>query len=449
MILNSFSDMLRWAQRIKGYLHKSMSGFLVMHSHSVPDYVFSLHCFPLSSSILSSVLLHLYGLPSRWCILVTCLGFFFTVNTFLINPLPIFSPLGGHNKVGLLLMNSRPRRGTPPLAVFYPTNATPSSSGIPYVPFLDKRFLQGMATYAKLPYFLVKDIIFVRLYAILGATPAPVLSSRQPAPPIVVFSHGLAGFHTFYSCLAMDLAARGAVVVCIGHSDGSASFMREESGHGEEIPFKVLKMDASDREPQLAQRIAETRQVLKYVAEADFWTALGYPKEDVMPFIARPFGVHLAGHSFGGATVLATALQESQEESGTNVKTVFTFDPWMLPLQNAYFYNPIVEEGKKYTIPTHSLHSEQWARDTSSWEFFRRVSVAVTSHPCHAMLSESEKSAFFVTEKKGGTNHQSFTDLCLLSPVFHGCRSSMEPPRVRIMEFSNALLRFAKEHTTR
>lgn len=57
---------------------------------------------------------------------------------------------------------------------------------------------------------------------------APLLPSEDGAQgrPVIVFSHGLAGFRSMYSVPCAELASQGYVVLAVEHCDGSSSAAR-------------------------------------------------------------------------------------------------------------------------------------------------------------------------------------------------------------------------------
>ncbi|SCU64323.1 phospholipase A1, putative [Trypanosoma equiperdum] len=436
--LKYFVRVVRW----------STEAFLIWPTRPLFDYATSLHCVPISGTFITSVLLCFYGFPLLWSTAMVAIGFLISGVLFLVSPLPLLKPIGGRYSVGLVHMNGCRSQSIPPVAVFYPTNMVPEKKGLPYVPFGDDRFLRGVAAYANVPFFFIRDFSFVRISASRNAVPAALLNQYERVPPIVVFSHGLAGYHLFYSCFALDLAARGAIVICLGHCDNSASFMRDSSGKESEVPLKDYGWEVPAREAQVAQRVSEVRGTLQRLTEKDFWTTLGYINSDIDKFLSKPLQVHLAGHSFGGATVLAAALEENQNPvKGVSVKSVYTFDPWMLPIQNEHFCNPLSDGRKSYTVPTVTVHSDDWVKDSESWEFFKRMKALVLEQSAYASLNEVEKQALFGIVVTKNTNHLSLVDVSVLSPVMHGNIWATVSPRVQIMEWCNALLRFAKQNT--
>ncbi|ORC92164.1 phospholipase A2-like protein [Trypanosoma theileri] len=423
-------------------------GFFSGPPNSFLDYLVSFHSIPITASLILALLLCIRGGLLFWSILMIILGILVTAVFFTILPLPIIGPIGGHYHVGLVHLDGNRSQSLPPLAIFYPTNTPPQKRGAPYVPFNDPIYLSGMASYGKVPLYVMKDLLFVRLKVSPDAPPIPLNDLKTP-PPIIVFSHGLSGHYQFYGCLCADLAARGAIVISIGHCDGSASFTRIVQGdksEGNDVPFKHLGWEVPVREAQLTQRVRELRHTLNRIKEMDFWKEIGYEELDIQKYLKEPLQLHLSGHSFGGATALAAALQEEQVPGKKSVKSVIVFDPWHLPLQNEHFFQPIAEGKMRYTTPTYMVFSENWSKDKEIWDFFQRVTSAVLGQTFFASFTEELKHSFFFTEKTPDTNHYFVSDLCVLSPVMHGKLNAVVPSRARIVECSNTLIRVAKQY---
>ncbi|RNF15393.1 phospholipase A1 [Trypanosoma conorhini] len=427
----------------------AMEGFLACAPTSYWDYIISPHVVSLVALLPLSALLHICGGAALWALFLLPLGCLLTAIMFILLPLPIIKPVGGRYHVGVAHIRSRQSQAMPPLAVFYPTNEAPRRKGISYLPFNDARFMSGIASNSKIPLYFLRDFIFVRLQSTENARPIPLITSTQLPLPVIVFSHGLYGYHRLYSCLLADLAARGAVVVSVGHCDGSASFMSDGDAGGPEFPLKQLDWESPACEEALAQRVLEVRRTVRRLSEEEFWKGLGFAAADVDTYLRQPPRVHLSGHSFGGATALVAALQEEQESAprASAVQSVIVFDPWHFPLQRDMFFRPIECGRKSYTTPTLMIQSEEWVHYTPSWDFFQQLAKLLLSQPSIVSLSEREQRSRFVTEKTGSTNHYSVSDVVLLSPIIHGCTKAVVPPQVQILEWSNTLLRFAKQHT--
>ncbi|EKF31674.1 phospholipase A1, putative [Trypanosoma cruzi marinkellei] len=377
-ILTTIQEQNSKIKKTKEQKKKVMSataGFFSGAPNSFWDYVISPHLVLLFAFFPLSMVLRIFGLGAVVALPIIPLGIIFTVVMFILLPIPILEPVGGHYHVGIVHVHSRHSQTMPPLAVFYPTNETPQRKGVQYIPFNDARFISGISSRAGVPPYFLRDFLFVRLRATEGAKPIPLINNSGSSLPVIIFSHGLYGYHRLYSALMADLASRGAVVVSIGHCDGSASFMRDSENGGKEFFLRQVDWDSPVCEESLAQRVMETRRTLKRLSEKEFWEELGFADSDAEQYLRQSPRVHLSGHSFGGATALVAAMQEEQEykPNESPVQSVFVFDPWHTPLKNELFLKPLEEGRNRYTTPTLMIHSDAWVQDASSWNFFNTL----------------------------------------------------------------------------
>lgn len=427
-----------------------LEGFFAGPPTSYWDYVLSPHILPLAASFVFAIVLFLCGAGCLWPFVVLCAGGAACVVMFVLLPLPILGPVGGKYHVGIRYIHSRGPEMMPPLVVFYPTRVMPQKEGVSYIPFGDICFLNGIATRAKMPLYFLRDFLFVRLRASPNATPVPLFNDSGAPLPVVVFSHGLYGYHQLYGCLLSDLAARGVVAVAIGHMDGSAAFMRDAESGGKEVRLKDADWESPLADEALAHRVLEMRQTLRRLKERSFWVDVGFAEFDVQRYLRQSPRVQLSGHSFGGATALTAAMQEEQESGACKsaAQSVVVFDPWHIPLRGEHFFRPIANARMSYTTPTLMIHSDSWVHNESSWNFFRELTNIILNQSSLSSLVEQEKRSLFVTMKTRDTNHYSVSDIVLLSPVLHGNMHAMVPPRAQIVEWSNMVLHFLNRHKT-
>lgn len=263
-------------------------------------------------------------------------------------------------------------------------------------------FLQwNPAIFGKIFNWLGGDVYVPALWQAL------LLKSNTPYP-VLVFSHGLGGNRTSNTSFCVELASRGFVVAAIEHRDGSASMtlclknnnhstiracsdynnetndghINKKSEHGHQNQhqnhhhcshhklseghhcnyFKeewkwfehVDKWDDFDyRNGQMYKRAEECRHVLDLLTEmnagATLHNTLG------IAFDTKQFKnqldlkkVCVAGHSFGGATCLATCSTDSRFQVGV------VLDGWMHPVDDKIF------SSLKQPILMINMESFQW-----------------------------------------------------------------------------------------
>ncbi|XP_013380544.1 platelet-activating factor acetylhydrolase 2, cytoplasmic [Lingula anatina] len=266
-------------------------------------------------------------------------------------------------------------------------------------------------------YFRRKNTkVFGRLFNWIGGDiyvpalwQAPVLNNGQKFP-VIVFSHGLGGNRTTYTTLCSDLASQGFVVAAIEHRDGSASMtfvlklIEEHLHHNHKNHHHRLHRDHSFteewvkyerqekeddfhiRNKQLYHRIQECSQVVDLLESVErgeeTHSVLGI-HWDITQLQGKLDLSRLAvmGHSFGGATCIASAAKDKR------FRLSVALDTWMLPLEENIY--------KDVTQPVLLVNTEifQWKENVKSMFYLQSINPSDT---------------IIITVK--GTCHQSQTD---------------------------------------
>lgn len=388
-------------------------------------------------------------------------------------PTPILQPVGGSYYVGVRHIPGDSFKCLPPMAAFYPTHIPPNPQDpegwLPHDG--DTRYLHGLANYGELPSILFRHWSYVGMRCTRNAAAIPLWNpTTQTMRPWIVFSHGLAGHCRLYSSLAMDMAARGAIVIVMEHQDGSSCFTRDVHNAADETctPLKPCPAPAGSpqerqfREEQLQHRVKETEAVLRMIAAGDMFHALCLTQEDITDVGHRcPGGVPqvaLVGHSFGGATVLSTAVglctQNPRDESlkGLHVHAVTAFDAWHLPLQYTtlarirelcrYDRNVNAEDPPRQLPHLLLLESESWERWSPSASFQRELIAAyqgAADAPQH-VSSKADAIPSVSREVTFGTDHMSCCDIAVLSPVLNRKHAGKVKPRQLITNWARRVL---------
>ncbi|PPQ64631.1 hypothetical protein CVT24_008368 [Panaeolus cyanescens] len=262
---------------------------------------------------------------------------------------------------------------------YYPADVNKNSKkGVPWFIRPLKESLQGFAAYLGIRTWLLWPVIyFFGAFLKIPAYPnAPLLDPHKAGDefgdvpeqwPLVIFSHGLAGGRTVYSQYCSRLAASGRIVLAVEHRDGSgtACMPRSWNQQGRSEPRTVLyikeadiHLDDSDkidehpiplRGHQLTFRRHEiyiTYSAFSRLLRNDFDLELDtidgspFPKKSWIqtnvqgkPRVNFSSNIVLAGHSFGGCTVLSL-LSTSPLEGypALPVSQAVMLDPWLEPL---------------------------------------------------------------------------------------------------------------------
>lgn len=224
--------------------------------------------------------------------------------------------------------------------------------------------------------------------------------------PVVIFSHGLAGTRNMYAALCTSLASQGFLVAALEHRDGSASCASkiDDAGGVKHEPYVHTDGNFAWRREQIDRRVRE------FSAAADALSRSPAPPRNVFPGSRFDPGtlaglldtsrLTAAGHSFGGATVLAAL------SSVPSVKRAVLLDPWAVP------FGPFPETAAlkgaqehplrvaaRAGVPTFVMNSHGWDNVSDMAPLYR-----------HAEAPWMECSV-------GGTRHQDFSDLPFRMPT--------------------------------
>ncbi|KAJ8523539.1 hypothetical protein ONZ45_g110 [Pleurotus djamor] len=248
---------------------------------------------------------------------------------------------------------------------YYPTKpAERSPAGIHWLlrPLRDS--LRGFVHFGRLPVWLIWPVVyFFGAFVKVPVVPnAPLLEPPEKPWPLVIFSHGLAGSRTAYSQLCTRLASSGRVVLALEHRDGSGHVClpRSRDANGQLVTTPKLYIRETDiswepddkpnvqafafRAEQLAFRKYEIYTAYKAFREM---TLVGNDQHSLQSIDDSPVdwdswgpnrvecdtGLTLAGHSFGGCTVLSLlSTYPAPGHLRLPVSNALALDPWLEPL---------------------------------------------------------------------------------------------------------------------
>ncbi|KDR83955.1 hypothetical protein GALMADRAFT_133340 [Galerina marginata CBS 339.88] len=434
------------------------------------------------------------------------------------------TPVRPARSIGLVKLRNAGKQGTPDSAlyleevafsVYYPADVdTNSKKGVPWFIRPIKESLLGFSAFLGVPSWLLWPVVYLfgALLKIPAYPNAPLLSPEkakecskdaevtQPSQwPLVIFSHGLGGTRTAYSQFCSRLAASGRVVLALEHRDGTgpACLSRSWNLEGKSKPRTLFYLREADIHwdeneikdtrplPLRAEQLAFRHNEI-YIAYSTFCrfinqdATLEFDTIDASPFDTQSWKglngsgqqnirfddrVVLAGHSFGGCTVLS--LLSTKPLEGYElipVERAVILDPWLEPLPSPGPV-PLLKDGipdSKINIAEASVRSSLETAVESSSAF----SGGVTKSPHPSMLViNSENFTLWKDhyarllevvagwEPKGGrimtivgSEHVSFSDFPVL-PVFK--KKFARPILDTITELSLSFLDDKLDHTLR
>lgn len=283
------------------------------------------------------------------------------------------------------------------LQIWYPSE--PSDG--PLAPFVDSfdDFAPATAAYLGLPSFALNHLRNATMGSVFDA---PVAVASEPYP-VVVYSHGWAGFRTVAFPQAEALAAAGYVVVAIDHTYGALGTTIDDGA-----TFAALDPVAlPDQETVGDAAYAAASETLVDIFRLDIGQAL-IAVEDLNahgPMAGRLdlSRIGVFGHSTGGGAAIEFCATDDR------CSAVYGLDPWVEPVDEA-----ILADGVH--VPMAILRSEAWLSEPNEIPLatLREASADVVSFGCIM-----------------GTAHRDFTLLPRLSPLskYLGIGGSLDPIR--------------------
>jgi platelet-activating factor acetylhydrolase len=229
--------------------------------------------------------------------------------------------------------------------LFYPASdtskqTTPGKKGTRWIP--NSRYSYGIAKFlfsrrAKtVVNFVLKHVMFVLIHVLgffrmlkihKGTSP---LQLEDVTFPVVIFSHGLAGFRSMYSLICSELASQGYVVFSIEHGDGTASTFRVPRTQTYLYYSGFPKEDELGK--RIGHRVCEVRvawSILDQINKGEYPTGLEKPDPALYLFkgMLDLKKSTIMGHSFGGATAAQICASDSNFQCGISL------DPWWTALE--------------------------------------------------------------------------------------------------------------------
>lgn len=284
--------------------------------------------------------------------------------------------------------------------VFYPSSKAPPTRAqralhMPYLHY-GEHLMLGLEHFSTAPSQFFRSFVNGYLAAIVNASVA-----APPKPegwPVALFSHGMAGSLELYAIVGQELASEGNIVILPNHMDGSGSVMRRAPDAPIEyyvhLTDEMLANNNGEgfrfRHGQLQQRVSELRRVLDAVTNEQ-QSCMETNQSSVFALMDLD-SVHVAGHSFGGATAVSLA------HADTRIDSAVLLDTWMEPLAED------VKTGLGAQTPVLHIISEQFYQWESHMEDMKQLARGCTHAASQLLLMRRLR-------------HNNFSDLPVFSPL--------------------------------
>jgi len=350
---------------------------------------------------------------------------------------------GSKGKVGV--HHTRLGDDCPSTAIFFPID---TSHPIPthkeaYVPAFRERVVTHISNISQAPAFLYSWLKNNRSPYINGdasGKKAPLCknkaSPRTGKLPLVIFSHGLMGTLEMYSAFCAGLAERGFIVIAMEHEDGSGLYAENHKGevlsqkkppsHLNGVEFYNPENVRAFRKPFLEQRVQDVKNILSVLKDkskgasdsgSDSDSKVDGKMEGVEYILQHidTSHIYMAGHSFGGATVVQALHDPSLEiglgaGAGIDIRGSIILDLWPFPVPQEF-----LDKGLPSKVPSILINSEA---------FVNNAEMPLTSTLIRNS-SSAHTRGFYIP----GICHNAFSDTPFLLPEYIA----------RKMNFSGAL----------
>ena len=223
------------------------------------------------------------------------------------------------------------------------------------------------------PEFLLRSFTNVKIPAFKDAQLCKrFLEGREEIRP-VIFSHGLSGDKNFYTSVCLALAAHGYLVISFNHQDRSCLHTYDKDG--KEIFFESKPLYAAPyRAAQIQTRTAEALSIIEVVASNEFDNKVSLLGAGAANIKIAVNELVLAGHSFGSATMAATANKLDKE---SQPKALLLMDLWCFPI-----LDEIQSSRLKFRCPVQLLHSEYFHPSIKKFKSWSTILKMLDSGIC-------------------------------------------------------------------
>ena len=220
--------------------------------------------------------------------------------------------LPSYNMIGSTILRLPSSAGGARVRLFYPTNATATTTASLYAPYCTdgKQTSDGMAA---LVGFRQLGLSFLLRHLSSESSgcqvDVPIINNEETTLPLLIYSHGYGGNMDMATYFFRTMASKGMIVAALEHTDGTASSTVLDDGY--ERRFNESLMTGRQ---QLVRRASELLEAERFLSME----------------IARRYGVTidtimLGGHSYGAPSAIMASNGASTSES--NIRGLILHDP--------------------------------------------------------------------------------------------------------------------------
>ncbi len=269
--------------------------------------------------------------------------------------------------------------------VWYPAENTSEHVQSQWMPDI-KSAAPAIARYINLPSFALDHLKYVKANAFINAPPI------EEKTPLLIFSHGWAGFKEQNIFQVEELASHGYTVVAINHTYGAILTVfpdgREAPRNPNALPSGVSQEEYDKASNRLVRQWADDISfILDELKKPDTNSTLGLVTGKI-----NLEQVGIFGHSTGAAATVEFCAVD------TRCKAALVMDLWSEPVSTS-----ALEAGLSQSLML--MHSENWDLDRPAKNYGR----------IGTLVDASTADVFEFTIQ--GTEHYDFSSLPLLSPL--------------------------------
>ncbi|RAV11719.1 alpha/beta hydrolase family protein [Paenibacillus contaminans] len=274
------------------------------------------------------------------------------------------------------------------IQIWYPADSKAKGKTDSYISNPDV-FAEGYSQVLNLPKFLFTTFGYVQTNAIKNAE----ISNREPAYPVLLFSHGFSGHKNQNTFQIEQLVSHGYIVVGIDHTYSSTASVFSNGRVANYVPQDTSSIAYLDKANE--GWVADAKFVLDQVEKL-----AGNDPDRRFTGRMDMNNVGMFGHSFGGATSAQMLMTDSRVKAAINMDGVL------------YGKLRVPEEGLKK--PFMMMSADDTIRDATSTDDKAFAKFIEETLPRYKHVAVGGNYWMKINEMK----HMGFSDLYLFSPLY-------------------------------